>query len=291
MREYHPRYYCTRRARAVLRRPVLFSLAPPPPPSPPRSRVDSFISPRISVCPLAFPRSLLIPLSLRHSHFVLIAIGASIISSSPSHISSRRTIRPRLSVQSRFFPLRSFPSHSSLLSPFRASLSPLFLPTFLLISDPPFSPFTLLPPRDSVSLSLFLFFFFSVAHLASFVRPRVFPRPFVTRSAARHDRRVTITRGPGPILRSVRPAGLRTCVSIYGKFRARPFFRSPHEFSPSRHICFPFFFPLGISLSPPPSVFAPSSFSAPFPSQSVHILLNEYYSMISEEIRSRRFLD
>lgn len=145
--------------RAVLRRPVLFSLAPPPPPSPPRSRVDSFISPRISVCPLAFPRSLLILLSLRHSHFVLIAIDASIISSSPSHISSRRTIRPRLSVQSRFFPLRSFPSRSSLLSPFRVSLSPLFLDISPHFRPPVLSFHPLAPSRLGLPVSLpFLLF-------------------------------------------------------------------------------------------------------------------------------------
>lgn len=260
MREYHPRYYCTRRYSARRSSPTRSVLARSTPSSlvPSLSRRFLFtanfrLPARLSSVPPYSPFSP--PFALRTyryrclHHLTFPREGPS-VRVSQSNRASFLSARFLLALRSS---LRSAPHYL------------LYFSTFLLISDPPFSPFTLLPPRDSIYLSLFLFFFFSVAHLASFVRPRVFPRPFVTRSAARHDRRVTITRGPGPILRSVRPAGLRTCVSIYGKFRARTFFRSPHEFSPSRHIfVFLFFSPWGFLSRRPhlPSLLRP--FQRPF---------------------------
>lgn len=203
-----------------------------------RERADSFIPPRISVFPLAFPRPLLVPFLSLHSRFFLVATYQSsiphvIFKFSVSLVPSllfRRTVRPRLSflpVQSRFFPSRSFFSLavcSLSLSFILYSLLYLFL-TFLFIPDLPIVLY-----RRSFTISLPVTWPRSC--VSAFFRGRL-SRGRSCRAAARSTRDVTIARGPGSILRPIdrRPAGLRarTRVPIYGKFRARPFFRGSRE--------------------------------------------------------------
>lgn len=205
-----------------------------------RERADSFIPPRISVFPLAFPRPLLVPslfLSL-HSCFLVAYLS---VSYSPRNLQILRLSRS-------FAPLSKDRSSASLVSS-----SPVAFLSFSLIF---FS-------RCSLSLSLFhtLFPSLLVSDISLYSRsphclvspffyrlslPVTWPRSCVSaffrgrlsrgrscRAAARSTRDVTITRGPGSILRPIdrRPAGLRarTRVPIYGKFRARPFFRGSRE--------------------------------------------------------------
>lgn len=99
--------------------------------------------------------------------------------------------------------------------------------TFLFIPDLPIVLY-----RRSFTISLSLPVTWPRSCVSAFFRGRL-SRGRSCRAAARSTRDVTIARGPGSILRPIdrRPAGLRarTRVPIYGKFRARPFFRGSRE--------------------------------------------------------------
>lgn len=202
-----------------------------------RERADSFIPPRISVFPLAFPRPLLVPFLSLHSRFFLVAYLS--VFYSPRNLQILRLSRSFAplskdrSSASRFFQssrVSFLLAHFSLslfvlsLSFILYSLLYLFL-TFLFIPDLPIVLY-----RHSFTISLPVTWPRSC--VSAFFRGRL-SRGRSCRAAARSTRDVTIARGPGSILRPIdrRPAGLRarTRVPIYGKFRARPFFRGSRQ--------------------------------------------------------------
>jgi len=201
-------------------------------PAPSRSGADSFILPRISVFPLAFLSSA----TSLHPRF---RIYRSLLFSWNPQVLRLSLSLSRSLCKGPFARVFQFGRFFS----FRLSLSlSLLLRSVLYLTV----------PDDSYSWSLHcLIRSFSLSLLCRLSGPaRASPCFSVAacHAAGRAEARFLTDRAWAPdrsFDRSIdRPAGLhaRTCVPIYGKFRARPFFRGSREFSPSRHICFPFFF-------------------------------------------------